>query len=85
MVRSLGFDAQSESVVHSVMSDSLRPHRLQPARLLLQTRILEWLLSLPSPEALPNPGIEPRSPVLQANALPSELLEKAFLKGVAAK
>ena len=25
-----------------------------------------------SPEELPNPGIEPRSPVLQADALPSE-------------
>ena len=26
----------------------------------------------PSPEDLPNPGIEPRSPALQADALPSE-------------
>ena len=29
-------------------------------------------LSFPSPGDLPNPGIEPRSPVLQADALPSE-------------
>ena len=26
----------------------------------------------PSPEDLPNPGIEPRSPALQADSLPSE-------------
>ena len=29
-------------------------------------------LPFPSPEDLPNPGIEPRSPTLQADALPSE-------------
>ena len=28
----------------------------------------------PSPEDLPNPGDEPRSPVLQADSLPTELL-----------
>ena len=27
----------------------------------------------PSPEDLPNPGIEPRSPALQADSLPAEL------------
>ena len=37
----------------------------------LQARIL--LLSFPSPEHLPNPVIEPRSPALQAFSLPSEL------------
>ena len=30
-------------------------------------------LPFPSPGDLPNPGIEPRSPALQADALPSEL------------
>ena len=30
----------------------------------------------PSPEDLPNPGIEPRSPALQADSLPAELSEK---------
>jgi len=30
-------------------------------------------LPFPSPEDLPNPGIEPRSPVLQTNSLPFEL------------
>ena len=29
-------------------------------------------LSVPSPEDLPNPGIEPRSPALQADSLPAE-------------
>ena len=29
-------------------------------------------LPFPSPGDLPNPGIEPRSPVLQADSLPSE-------------
>ena len=36
---------------------------------ILQAGILEWV---PSPGDLPNPGIEPGSPVLQANALLSE-------------
>ena len=35
-------------------------------------RILEWV-AYPSPEDLPDPGIKPGSPALQANALPSEL------------
>ena len=30
----------------------------------------------PSPGDLPNPGIEPRSPTLQADSLPAELQEK---------
>ena len=30
-------------------------------------------LSFPSPEDLPDPGIEPRSPALQADSLPTEL------------
>ena len=35
---------------------------------ILQARILEWL-PFPSPGDLPDPGIEPRSPALQADAL----------------
>ena len=38
----------------------------------LQARVLEWL-PFPSPGALPDPGIEPRFPTLQADTLPSEL------------
>ena len=33
-------------------------------------------LPFPSPRDLPDPGIEPRSPALQADVLPSELLSK---------
>ena len=39
---------------------------------ILQARILEWV-AMPSPPGdLPNPGIEPRSPTLQADSLLSE-------------
>ena len=38
---------------------------------ILQARILEWL-PFPSPGDLPDPGIEPRSPALQADSLTSE-------------
>ena len=36
-----------------------------------QARILEWE-AFPSPGYLPNPGIEPRPPALQADSLPAE-------------
>ena len=94
------------------MSDSLRPHGLQPTRLLcpwdspgkntgvdvlpqgsnlhllcllhwqVPTRLLRpwgfssqecWSgLPCPPPRTLPNPGIESRSPALQADSIPSE-------------
>ena len=38
---------------------------------ILQARILEWV-AFPSPGDLPDPGIKPRSPALQAESLPSE-------------
>ena len=38
---------------------------------ILQARILEWVAFL-SPEELPNPGIESRSPTLQVDSLPTE-------------
>ena len=38
---------------------------------ILQARILEWAACLP-PGDLPNPGMEPGSPALQVNSLPSE-------------
>ena len=37
---------------------------------ILQARILEWV-PFPSPGDLPNPGIERRSPALQADSLPA--------------
>ena len=39
-------------------------------------------LPLPSPGDLPNPGIEPRSPALQADPLPTELQGKPSTWGV---
>ena len=38
---------------------------------ILQARILEWV-AFPFSRVLPNPGIEPRSPALQADSLPAE-------------
>ena len=38
---------------------------------IFQARVLEWI-AIPSPGDLPNPGIKPGSPALQADALPSE-------------
>ena len=41
---------------------------------IMKERILQYWsgLPFPSPGDLPDPGIEPRSPVLQADSLPSE-------------
>ena len=38
---------------------------------ILQARILEWV-TIPFSRDLPNPGIEPRFFILQADSLPSE-------------
>ena len=69
----------NEIVTRSCVSSSLWPHGQKPARLLcpwiLQAKILEWLAS-PSPGDLPNLEIEPRSPALQADSLPTEPLGK---------
>ena len=47
------------------------PRIIVSVRGILQARILEWV-AIPSPEDLPKPGIEPRSPTLQADSLQSE-------------
>ena len=39
---------------------------------ILQGNILEWV-AVPFSRGLPNPGIEPRCPTLQADSLPAEL------------
>ena len=53
-----------------------RPHGLEPARLLCPggfPRQEYWGgLPCPAPGVLPNPGIKPKSPALQANSFPSE-------------
>ena len=48
---------------------------------ILQAKVLEWVAFL-SPGDLPNPGIEPGSPTLQAYALPSEPPGKLSICGV---
>ena len=48
---------------------------------ILQARILEWW-PFPSPGDLPNPGIKPSSPALQADSLPAEPKGKPKNTGV---
>ena len=56
------------------MDCSLEPGRLQSMKF---SRQEYWSgLPFPSPGDLPDPGIETRSPALQADALSSELLGK---------
>ena len=45
---------------------------------ILQARMLEWVVTSFSRD-LPNPGIKPRSPALQAGSLPSEPPGKEYL------
>ena len=42
---------------------------------ILQARVLEWVI--PSSVDLPDPGIKPGSPALQADSLPTELSGKS--------
>ena len=68
-----------ESVSHSAESDLCDPMDCSPPASsvhgILQARILEWL-AIPSPGDLPNPGIKPGSPALQADYLLTELRGK---------
>ena len=63
---------------HSVVSDSLWPHGLEPARLFCPwgfCRQEYWGgLPCPPPKDLSKPGIKPRSPTLQVDSLLPELL-----------
>ena len=77
-------------VSHSVVSDSLGSHGLQPARLLsigFVRQEYQSRLPFPSPGDLLNPGIEPVCPTLQAYSLPSShqgsvLMGSRFLFGM---
>ena len=70
------FNKHCAVLSHSVMSDFLQPHGLQSPRLLCPQGLSrqEYWSGLPclSPGDLPNPGIEPGSPALQADSLPAE-------------
>ena len=67
----------------SVMSNSLRPYGLKLARLLCPRGFFRQEyrsgLPCPPPRHLPNPGIGPRSPALQADPLSSEPPGSPFL------
>ena len=84
------------SASHLVLSNSLRPHCLTvetvnfergwfyPASLLFpynytDKKALVWV-AIPSPGNLPDPGIEPRSPALQADSLLSDPSGKPHLR-----
>ena len=64
---------------HSVMSNSLQSHGLS----MEFSRSEYWSAwPIPSPGDLPNPGIKPRSPTLQADSLPAEPQGKPKNTGV---
>ena len=70
-------------VSHSVVSNSLRPHEeaCQASLSITFSRHEYWSgLSFPSPEDLPDPGIKPRSPELQADSSPVELQGSTIFK-----
>ena len=70
---------ESESERCSVMSNSSWPRGLYSPR----SSPEYWSghsLPFPPPGDLPNPGIKPRSPVLQADSLPTELSGKSYLR-----
>ena len=70
---------ESESESHSVVSDSLQLY-IQSMEF---SRPEHWSgQPFPSPADLPNPGIEPRSPTLQADSLPAEPPGKPIRKAM---
>ena len=65
----------ANSVNRSVMSDSVTPGTVaRQAPLSMEFSRQEYWsgLAIPFPRGLPNPGIEPGSPAVQADCLPSE-------------
>ena len=69
-----------ESVSHSVVSDSLKPHGLgsHKAPLSMEFSRQEYWSGYPFPSLgdLPDPGIKLGSPALQADSVPSQPPEK---------
>ena len=55
----------------SVVSDSLQPHGQTSLSMELSRQEYESGLPFPSPGGLSNPGVEPGSPALQPDSLPS--------------
>ena len=79
-------EVKRESESHAVVSDSLWPLDCSPqAPLPMESSRPEYWggqPSPPSPGTLPYPGIEPRSPTLQADSLPAEPTGKPENTGV---
>ena len=68
-VKTLELTARRAKVKGKVASDSLQPHWLS----MEFSRPEYWSgQPFPSPGGLPNPGVKPRSPALQADSLPVE-------------
>ena len=65
---------ENESISCSVMSDSVPRTAAHQAPLTMEFSRQEWWsgLPFPSPGDLPDPGVESRSSVLQADSLPTE-------------
>ena len=60
------------------MSDSCDPMDCSPPGFSVHGQECWSGLSFPSSGVLPNPGIEPKSPALQANSLPAEPARKPW-------
>ena len=67
----LFFSFSGENETHSVMLDSVTPRTLQSMEL-SGSEYWRVRIPFPSPGDLPNPGIKPRSPILQVYSLPAE-------------
>ena len=76
-------EVESERKCQSFSCVPLRPHGLQPTMLLCPQdfpgRNARVSSPFPAPWHLPKPGIEPRSPTLQADSLTSESLGKSIM------
>jgi len=69
---------ENEGISRSVMPDSATPWTVAMDGSTEFSRQEYWSgLPFPSPGDLPDPGIEPGSPALQAESLPSEPPEKS--------
>ena len=65
---------QKNEISRSVISNFATPWTVVcQAPMSMEFSRQEYWSGLPSPGDLPNPGIKPRSPILQADSLPSEL------------